>query len=495
MGKSNALEKLDMPATGSERMDRVSFIMFVVCLAAMALTIAVTWPLWQARSTPPNLPLVSFLPQISFGPLLLGSLALALALPRAGFLVHVVLLLAAIACDQIRCQPQVFSLPILMAACLFRDFRMVGCWFLVALWFWAGTHKLLSPEWLGPGAWTVLTELGFAKASQWYREFAWVVALGEIALAIVAVWKPRWGAFFCLALHLGIAAILIGMDWNFSVLFWNLAMAFVGCWLLSDWGQRRQSTVGQQKIWPRIWWQQALVIGLLISPAGFYSDYMPSFLSHTLYSDNLVKGMVTTDRGPVEIETWDTLHVPIPKTRGILRDYFSSIAKPGEKLHLLDPRPWVADSYYMAGNDSRIYECTPSEFWSASGVGRGIAKDYGPCVFNLQEAGARLLKRSEEGMIYAVEIPPSNYSTAVFSNVEGLLNLEQINVAGCPVKDMDVSHLANLPVLVGVDLSGTDITDEALQSLEKVPQLRQLFFEETSVTADSVRTRLPHVQR
>ena len=484
-----------MQATGSGRLDRVSFGMYVVCLAAMALTIVITWPLWQARLSPPNLPLVLFLPELSFGPLLLGSLALALALPRTGFLVHVVLLVAALTFDQIRCQPQIFSIPVLMAACLFRDFRIIACWFLVALWFWAGLHKLLSPDWLGPGAWTVLTELGLSQASQWYQAFAWLVGLGEIGLAVVAVLKPRWGAFFCLALHFGIAAILIGMNWNYSVLFWNVAMGVVGCWLLMDWSRKRRAAVDSNIVWPRLLWQQVLVVCVLISPAGFYSNHMPSFLSHTLYSDNLLKAMVTTEQGAVEIETWDTLHVPIPKTQAILRDYFFRTAKPGEKLHLLDPRPGYADRYYMAGDDGRIGTCEAAEFWSGAGVGRGIAKDYGPAVFNLQEAGARLLKRSENGMIYAVEIPAEKYSTEVFSNVAGLLNLEQINVAGCAVEDADLSYLVNLPVLMGIDLAGTNITDEALPYLQQVPQLRQFYYEETGVTDDAVNSRLPHIER
>ena len=115
MENSNSSKNLGMQATGSGRLDRVSFGMYVVCLAAMALTIVITWPLWQARLSPPNLPLVPFLPELSFGPLLLGSLALALALPRTGFLVHVVLLVAALTFDQIRCQPQ---MPEFHAGCL-----------------------------------------------------------------------------------------------------------------------------------------------------------------------------------------------------------------------------------------------------------------------------------------------------------------------------------------------------------------------------------------
>jgi len=93
-----------------------------VTAAAQAATILLTWPLWQLRTSPPHLPWLD-LPQLPFGPLLLGSLALTLWRPLAGAALHSLLLILAIACDQLREQPQVLSLALLPPLLEHPDFQ------------------------------------------------------------------------------------------------------------------------------------------------------------------------------------------------------------------------------------------------------------------------------------------------------------------------------------------------------------------------------------
>jgi hypothetical protein len=130
-----------------------ALVLRVVLVACQALTIALTWPLWQARASPPLPPLLPLLPiwsmpsvhggipQFSCGFALLATLALVLWRPRAGIAAHLAVLALAIVMDETRLQPQVLSLALLMLATLpGSGARFVGLAHLVALWLWSGVH-------------------------------------------------------------------------------------------------------------------------------------------------------------------------------------------------------------------------------------------------------------------------------------------------------------------------------------------------------------------
>src|SRR6267154_4001668 len=75
-------------------------------VAAQALTIVITWPLWLARTYDPALaaqpqPMLPALPlpQFDVGPWLLASLVVVLLAPRWGVLLHGLLLVWAILLD------------------------------------------------------------------------------------------------------------------------------------------------------------------------------------------------------------------------------------------------------------------------------------------------------------------------------------------------------------------------------------------------------------
>ena len=192
-----------------------------------------TWSLWQVRADVPHLPLWDGLPQFSFGWLMLGSLAVTLALPRGGSSLHAALLVAACAFDQLRSQPQFFCIAILLFTATHHEFTWLGRWFLATMWLWAGLHKFLSPDWHGEQAWLLSAQLGLAP-ERYYRALAVLVASFEIVLGLLAIGRPRWATWLCVALHLGIAVVLspVLADWNATVIPWNLATASVGSWLL-----------------------------------------------------------------------------------------------------------------------------------------------------------------------------------------------------------------------------------------------------------------------
>lgn len=482
---------------GEQAVDKAGFAMLVVCLISMALTIITTWPLWQARVDPPNLPVLSGANGPSFGVLLLISLVFAMIRPRNGLLLHFAVLFVALLFDQIRCQPQIFALPVLMAACVWPSMRPIGRWFLIAMWLWAGIHKLVSPYWLGPSSWYLLDRMGFESAMDLYLPFAFGVAIGEVVLALLAIWKPRWAAPFCVALHLGIVGMLLSINWNFSVLYWNIALSIVGTWLIWTWGsearaERKQTPAMGARLWPERRWQRVVVVLLVVTPAGVYNGLTPHFVAHVLYSDHMPRGLISGEDGATDISTWDSLHVPVPRVRRMLKEYFLAAAEPGEKLHILDSRRALDDQFLIKTQTGLAREIKRDEFFRGVGASQiqGIAKDYAPAVFALQKAGVRMLKKTEKGMIYAVEFHPENYDVELLPHVRMLQNLEEIQMAGCAVEDSHLQHMMGLQVLVGIGLDSTLVTDDCLEYLRDLPRLRHVEYDGTDLSEERVREML-----
>ncbi len=89
------------------------------------------------------------LPQLDLGLLLLASLAVIAVAPRAGLVMHAVLVVVAMCLDQMRMQPPIISQILLLWSTLsVRSAVIIGRAHLLALWFYAGAYKLLSPYYL-----------------------------------------------------------------------------------------------------------------------------------------------------------------------------------------------------------------------------------------------------------------------------------------------------------------------------------------------------------
>ena len=66
--------------------------------------VCTTWRLWQARDLPANLPVLDVLPSVSVGWLVLACSVLVVVRPREGIVVNAVVLVLAVALDQLRLQ-------------------------------------------------------------------------------------------------------------------------------------------------------------------------------------------------------------------------------------------------------------------------------------------------------------------------------------------------------------------------------------------------------
>lgn len=465
--------------------------------ACQCATIAITWPLWQVRQMPPHLPTFD-LPQISFGWMLLASLAWVAVRPRSGMAVHWGVLIVAAIFDQFRLQPQFFSIALLMTACIWDAGHRIARWSLVSTWVWAGVHKLLSPDWFGYASHWLLERSGL-DADATYMSFALIVAVVELAVGVLAIFRPRWAAPACAAMHVGIALTIspLLVNWNESVLPWNFSVAVIGSWVLlttKDW-------------YPTEGWEKLVCAAGLIAPVGFYGGLLDHGFSGVLYSASIPQGLITTKSGTLPIEGWGELHVPFPKERRTIRIYFEQVAEPGDKLHLADPRPWLSDAFYGLDSQHRAKEIDRDAFFAGlppgsfellavgeSGDGQGgtrpevsgVGVDSRRSLFELRKAGVRMVRREKGQPIFAVEFTPENYDPSLLEHVVRLPNLMQIQLAKTDVQDRDLSKLSHLRLLTGIGLDRTAITDRGIAHLKDLPFLQQIECEGTEVTSEAI---------
>ncbi|WP_235990853.1 DoxX family protein [Bremerella alba] len=458
-------------------LSRMRYGMLVVAVVAQAATILITWPLWQVREAPVHLPLVD-LPQIPFGGWLLATLVLVLIRPRMGLAVHAASLLLAFGFDQYRTQPQVIANAVLMLAAVENVGVVIVRWFLASLWLWAGTHKLLSPDWFSFGSWNMVSSL-HVNPEDFQMLFAYGVSLGEVTVGLLAIFRPRWAAIPCALMHVGIVIFLSPLfyDHNESVMPWNLATAVVGSWVMWN----------APSIRPQLRWEWILAGLLLMYPAGFYVGWVDHGIASVLYSNHLPEGMITTPNGAAKISGWGDLYVPFPNERRLLVQYFERSSQPGDKLHLSEPRPWLGDKYYVLGERGDLVEQTREQFVQGSDDEvYGMEVESRRMRFLLARAGAKMLRREEKGTIYAVEVPPRRYRPELLGMLAGLPNLEQINLTGCEVTDDDLKWLPLLPKLVGIGLTDTPVTNQAIETLLNQPQLQFIEYEQSNITLDAI---------
>lgn len=478
---------------------QVEYPLLVFAAACQIATVIITWPLWQVRTDPPHMPLVDF-PQIPFGMLMIGSCLLSMVRPRFGVLVHAVVLIIASLFDQFRAQPQLFAICLLMFAMSWQTVAFYARWILAALWFWAGLHKLLSPQWWGSTSWWLLSRVT-EDADEAHLLFAAVIALGELALGVAAVFWPKWATWYCLALHAGIILFLspIMIAWNYSVLPWNLATGVVGAyimwWVAAQRGrsskeaepkpkkerrakrkqQRDSSRIGRIEI--------AFAIAMFLLPMGFYRSWIDHGFAHVLYSGMLPKAIVTTDEGYYEISGWGELAVPFPSERRLYLLYFKQVAKPGDKLNVSDPRTGLDDLYYQCRDDGQIVPISKLEFYRGTeSEFHGVGYDRPLAIFNLTKAGATMLRRKDRGIIYAVKFSPSQFERKHLRYLDGLPNIEEVQLSGTNVQDEDLKYLASLARLRGVGLKETEISDEGLRHLDSLPELRKVDWQGSQIT-------------
>jgi hypothetical protein len=435
--------------------------LFFAC-AMQAATLMITWPLWQPRVSPPHLPLVEPLSHWPFGVLLIGSLLVTLLTPRWGWFAHVALLCLAIVGDQFRIQPQFIGLAILIWSAASPVGWAFGRWYLIALWFWAGVHKLISPDWWADYPWSLMSQAGVAPQGKTLIFAVGVIAI-ELLLAVLAVLKPRWAVPFCLLVHLGI--LVLFSPWlanrNYSVLPWNLAMATFGACMLWT------ASPG----WPVQRWERWLAVCLLGYPALYFTGWLDRGLGHVLYAGNVPRGLVARGGEVKEIEGWGELAVPFPSQNRLLRQYFALTAEPGDRLLIRTPFVQPKERFYLLGNTRQVEELQRSSEAFRNNFGFGNFPDDPEAVQELLAFKVKLLRRTPAEMVFAAEVAPENFEERVLVLLRRLPNLEQLQLAGCPVEDRDLGYLLQLKSLRGIGLARTKLGPAAISKIKSLPQM------------------------
>jgi hypothetical protein len=314
----------------------------LLTLAALLATVAITWPLWNTRATPPLLPLVP-LPQVSLGVALVVAAAGTLVRPRVGLVVLTALLAYGMLIDQTRMQPQFISLPILLWGTLpSNGWRLLARAHLITLWFFAGLHKLLSPEYLAGTGPRLVDVLPLPVPGHLVVAAAAGIALMELATGLLALVPPtrRLAAWSALGLHAGILITLapLGEARNLAIWPWNIVLAVSGFALIAPW---RESPLMTLHTAPRP--ARLAVVALALLPIGFYAGVVDAYPAHHLYSAATARATIYCPAGcPSGADlnaTWLALNVPLPPEPRLFRAYFTATCGPGDALRIVDPYP------------------------------------------------------------------------------------------------------------------------------------------------------------
>jgi hypothetical protein len=313
-------------------LQRRDHIVCAVAAIAQIFTLRWTWDLWTQRSTPPNLPLVDALSFISWGPLLVALCIATVVRPRWGAPAFVVALAVACLGDQMRLQPGVVSVAILMTAPAFGDSgRAIARWYLCSLWLWAGLNKLLSSGWAEGDATFIAESLGRPGVS---GAVTVVLPLIEVGLGLTALWPRLWNATAvgAVLLHVGVVVTLSPLfgDWNSSVWPWNAAIAIAAPLLFL-----RRS---EDSLFP----SRPIVVGaavLLAYPALFYVGVGDTYLTHNLYASNSATAQICPSSGDKcandAFFTWGELNVPFPPEPRLFRQAFYVVCAPADRLVII----------------------------------------------------------------------------------------------------------------------------------------------------------------
>lgn len=305
-----------------------------VAAAGLVASYCVTWDLWSARLVPPNLPVVGALSSFGFGAPLIVLAVAAVIFPRSGATGHGALLLLAVLGDQVRLQPEFVSLAILLVAGAWPPKSLAaGRWHLIALWGWAGMHKVLSGGWPSGGALFIARAAGDTRLRP---AMAVIVPICELGLAAMALSPRRWRVLRVAAplFHVGIVTVLVRAHWNSSVWPWNLALGAAALLVFRSPSAEAQHTVDRRSLVARV----AAVVFLLY-PLGFYTGYSDAYLSHNLYSSNTAEASLCTAEipercSPQAFSTWKSLNVLLPPERRLFVAWFDQFCQPGQRLKI-----------------------------------------------------------------------------------------------------------------------------------------------------------------
>jgi hypothetical protein len=279
------------------------------------------------------------------GLVLVGVAALTVTFPEPASMLQIVVLLLAIAGDQIRLQPEIASLALICVLMAWRQIRIARV-ALASLWLWAGINKAFSKGWENEGA-TFIANALHLDSHKWI--VTWGAPIVEFGLGCIAVFyyfapprfaKRRWFAATKWAVAVGGCLLHLGIFLTLSPLFarfnsavwpWNLALAIISPIVFLMPLQQRQTS------------RERVAVGatsalLLLSPLGFYFGVVDAYLAHNLYSSNTTNAVSCRDGNCVPFPGVDPrLNVPLPPELRLLKAWFRRECTQGDQLVVTKP--------------------------------------------------------------------------------------------------------------------------------------------------------------
>jgi hypothetical protein len=291
------------------------------------------------------------------GPLLIAACLLALVSPRAGSTVVTVLIAYGMVTDQTRMQPEFFSLPLLLWGSLASaGARLVARVSLISLWFFAGLHKVLSPDFMDDAGPRLVSVVRFALPDEMVQfAVAGIPALeiGTAALAVLPATR-KMAAWTALALHAGILFTFspLAEPRNVAVWPWNVALACSGFALIAPWRTAPLASLLAVPIVPRL---TAMLIA--VAPASYYLGIMDAYPAHHLYSAGTARATVYCPAGCRPEQdlnaSWHHFNVPLPPEPRLFEATFRATCAPGDVLRISDPHP----PPWSSTHDERLSAC------------------------------------------------------------------------------------------------------------------------------------------
>jgi uncharacterized membrane protein YphA (DoxX/SURF4 family) len=313
-----------------------------IVVVAIAISIWITWPLWGPRDFPIVLP-VANLPQVTLGPILIAACLLALVAPRLGVIVITLVFAYGMATDQTRMQPEFFSLPLLLWGSLpSASAQLIGRVSLISLWFFAGFHKLLSPDYLHDAGPRLVMALPLSLPHGMVRFAVVGIALLEMGTATLALTPAtrRLAAWSALFLHTGIlfAFSPFAESRNVAVWPWNIALACSGFALIAPWKATPLASLRAVPFLPRL-----LATLFAVMPAGYYLGIVDAYPAYHLYSAATASATVYCPAGCRPDQdlnaSWYDFNVPLPPEPRLFEATFRATCSPGDVLRIADPHP------------------------------------------------------------------------------------------------------------------------------------------------------------
>jgi len=275
---------------------------------------------------------------------------MALVAPRAGSVAVTMLLAYGMATDQTRMQPEFYSLPLLLWGTLpSAGARLIARASLISLWFFAGLHKLLSPEYLNDAGPRLARGLLIPLPDNAVQIAVVGIAALEIGTAVLAVLPATRfiAAWSALVLHAGILVAFspLAETRNAAVWPWNIALACSGFALIAPWQRPPWASLMATPFVPRM-----TAVLLAIAPAGYYLDVVDAYPAHHLYSAGTAHASVYCPAGCRPEQdlnaSWRAFNVPLPPEPRLFEATFRATCSPGDVMRITNPHPppWGAES-------------------------------------------------------------------------------------------------------------------------------------------------------